>query len=112
MQATDASAVRKQVEHILASAVFAKSPRMSRFLKYVVEETRDGRSERIKEYAIALEVFDKNEKYDHKRIPLFVLRRASYVQSSRATYRGQSGNSSRIAHRAHRAQRMLRVMPG
>jgi Tol biopolymer transport system component len=64
MQAPDASAVRNQLEHILASPVFAKSPRMRRFLKFVVEETLNGRSDRIKEYAIALEVFDKNEKYD------------------------------------------------
>jgi hypothetical protein len=64
MQATDTFAVREELNRILASPVFAKSPRMSRFLKFVVEETIEGRSERIKEYVIALEVFGKDEKYD------------------------------------------------
>jgi Tol biopolymer transport system component len=37
---------------------------MSRFLRFIVEETLDGRSDGIKEYAIALEVFQKNQNYD------------------------------------------------
>lgn len=44
--------------------MFANSPRMSRFLRFVVEETAEGRGERIKEYVIALEVFDKSDQYD------------------------------------------------
>jgi Tol biopolymer transport system component len=37
---------------------------MSKFLRFVVEETIEGRSDRIKEYAIALEVFGKSQNYD------------------------------------------------
>jgi Tol biopolymer transport system component len=64
MQVADIPAARDQLGKILSSAVFAKSPRMSRFLRYVVEQTLEGRGDRIKEYAIGVEVFDKGEDYD------------------------------------------------
>jgi Tol biopolymer transport system component len=60
----DGPDVRSELGKILASPVFVNSPRMSRFLKFVVEETLAGNSERIKEYVIALEVFDKRQDYD------------------------------------------------
>ena len=37
---------------------------MNRFLKYVVETTLEGKRALIKEYVIALEVFDKSDAYD------------------------------------------------
>ena len=64
MPAPETVKVRQELERILASAVFANSPRMSRFLKFVVEETLNGRL--IKEYIVAVEVFDKGEDYDPK----------------------------------------------
>jgi len=38
---------------------FARSPRARKFIIYIVEETLSGRAERIKECAIALDVFDR-----------------------------------------------------
>src|SRR5215471_8973296 len=64
MTVADGSAVRAQLGKILASPVFANSPRMSRFLRFIVETTLDGNGERIKEYVIAIEVFEKAEDYD------------------------------------------------
>jgi Tol biopolymer transport system component len=64
MPVADGSAVRVQLGKILSSPVFANSPRMSRFLRFVVETTLDGKSESIKEYVIATEVFEKAEDYD------------------------------------------------
>src|SRR5215470_390584 len=64
MPVADGSAVRAQLDKILASSVFVNSPRMSRFLRFVVETTLDGKSESIKEYVIAIEVFEKAEDYD------------------------------------------------
>src|SRR6266567_7155518 len=64
MSQTDISAVRAELGKILASPVFANSPRMSRFLKFVVDESLGGDSSRIKEYVIAIEVFDKRQDYD------------------------------------------------
>src|SRR5262245_38824775 len=64
MSAPDTSDVRQALAKILASTAFANSPRMTRFLRFVVEETLAGNGARIKEYVIALEVFEKSEDYD------------------------------------------------
>src|SRR5581483_1400243 len=64
MPVADASAVRAQLNRILASPVFVNSPRMTRFLKFVVERTLSGTGDQIKEYVVALEVFDKNPQFD------------------------------------------------
>jgi TolB-like protein len=56
--------VRCQLDRLLASAVFAYAGRMSRFLKFVVERTLAGEGERLKEYVIGIEVFDRDEAYD------------------------------------------------
>ena len=58
------TAIRSELTKILSSVSFASSPRMSRFLKYVVETTLEGKGALIKEYVIALEVFDKSDAYD------------------------------------------------
>src|SRR6516162_6487942 len=64
MPVADSSPVRAQLGKILSSSVFVNSPRMSRFLRFVVETTLEGNGERIKEYVIAIEVFEKAEDYD------------------------------------------------
>jgi TolB-like protein/Tfp pilus assembly protein PilF len=60
----DNAAVQEALERILASAGFVNSPRMSRFLRFVVEETAAGRAAGLKEYVVGLRVFDKAESFD------------------------------------------------
>ena len=55
---------KEALRRILASAGFANSPRMSRFLQFVVEETVDGRGGDLKEYVVGLRVFDKPESFN------------------------------------------------
>jgi hypothetical protein len=57
-------AVRDQLERILASAPFAAAIRSRRFLRYVVENSLKDGGESLKEYAIAVEVFDRDSTYD------------------------------------------------
>jgi adenylate cyclase len=59
-----AEAIRAQLERIVASPQFAASARLSRFLRYVVERTLAGEGERLKEYVIGAEVFDRDASYD------------------------------------------------
>ncbi len=61
--APDSAAIQEALERIVASAVFAHSPRMSRFLRFVVQETVAGRSGDLKEYVVGVRVFDKTESY-------------------------------------------------
>ena len=57
-------AIRAQLGTILGSADFAQSGRINAFLSFVVEETLAGRSDRLKEYTIATQVFDRDESFD------------------------------------------------
>jgi TolB-like protein len=60
----DPEAIRAQVKRILGCRDFDASERNRRFLEYVVEETIEGRADRIKAYSIATSVFGRNESFD------------------------------------------------
>jgi adenylate cyclase len=63
-QAVSTDAVRAELARILGSPHFDASERNRHFLSYVVEEALAGRSERIKAYTIATEVFGRDPKFD------------------------------------------------
>ncbi len=60
----DAGKVRNQLEKILASRQFANSGRMCKFLRFTVERALTGDADSLKEYVIALEVFDRDASYN------------------------------------------------
>lgn len=69
-ESPDGEAVRRQLERILADGAFARSARMSRFLRYTVESALEGRAGELKEYLIGVEVFDRRESYDSRVDPI------------------------------------------
>jgi adenylate cyclase len=52
------------LDRIVASSCFAQSDRQQRFLKFIVTETLAGRTDRLKGYSIAVEVFDRDVSFD------------------------------------------------
>ena len=56
--------VRAQLGRILASTVFRSSKRYSNLLRYVVDETLEGRAELLKERTIGVDVFGRASDYD------------------------------------------------
>jgi len=60
----DHGAIREHLRRILACPGFDASERNRRFLEYVVEETLEGRADRIKAYSIATSVFGRNDSFD------------------------------------------------
>jgi TolB-like protein len=56
--------IRASVANMLASPLFAGSPRQQRFLDYLVTNTLAGDADRLKGYTIALEVFDRTSDFD------------------------------------------------
>ena len=56
--------VRKELEALLSEPPLSNSDRLKRFLRHVVEETIEGRSDRLSGYTIALDVFDKDQDFD------------------------------------------------
>lgn len=88
-------AVEAQLGRILESPVFAKSDRMSRFLRFIVEQTLDGRGGDLKEYSIALAVFDKDDSFD-PRIDPTVRSEARRLRAKLADYYALAGPDDRV----------------
>ncbi|WP_038362000.1 hypothetical protein [Bosea sp. 117] len=62
--------VQRQVERILASAGLKRANRLADFLAYIVEETLEGRQDRIKAYSIGIEVFGRDTAFDPQLDPV------------------------------------------
>ena len=59
-----ATAVRDQLARVVNSPGFVSSVRLCRFLTHIVNRTIDGDVDNLKEFSIAMEVFDRTSKYD------------------------------------------------
>lgn len=59
-----------QLEKILSSSSFASSERLSRFLRFAVSAAARGHAGQLKEYAVALAVFDKRDSFDPRFDPI------------------------------------------
>ena len=64
---SDALAVRRQLERVLASSGFARNERMAQFLRFVVERHLAGKDSELKESVIAMEVFGRRPDHDLTR---------------------------------------------
>src|SRR5579885_2077866 len=65
-----AEAVREQLARILASPLFKHSRHYPALLKYVVEQTLEGRTAHLKERALGVEVFGREPNYDTNLDPV------------------------------------------
>src|ERR1700719_1892198 len=59
-----ATAVRDQLARVVDSPGFVSSVRLCRFLTHIVNRTIDGDIDSLKEFSIAMEVFDRTSEYD------------------------------------------------
>jgi hypothetical protein len=66
----DPDAVRQQLERLMANPLFSHSRRYSSLLRYVVEEALDGRSDRLKERTVGIDVFGRDPSYDTNADPV------------------------------------------
>jgi TolB-like protein/Tfp pilus assembly protein PilF len=89
-QGISAQIVRAQLEKILLHPGFRASQRLKKFLRYVVEETLDGHGEELKEYAIAIDVFQKDSSFD-PRADNIVRVEAGRLRSRLAAYYEKEG---------------------
>ncbi|HEY7840588.1 MAG TPA: hypothetical protein VIC61_03385, partial [Gammaproteobacteria bacterium] len=87
--------VRTQVDRIVASDVFRRAERQCRFLRYVVEQSLSGKTDRLKGYTIALEVFDRAADFD-PNIDSIVRVEAGRLRSKLRDYYRQAGAADRI----------------
>src|SRR5580693_659990 len=92
----DADAVRRALEKITSSAVFADSQRMARFLRFAVEESLQGNGCRLKEIVIGSEVFDRGADYDPRLDPIVRVEARRLRSKLLAYYEGEGKDDELI----------------
>ena len=88
-------AIREQLNGVLENVLFAHAERLSRFLKFVVDETLDGRADRLNQYAIAIQVFDRDETFDPS-VDVIVRVEAGRLRSKLLEYYAELGREDPI----------------
>jgi adenylate cyclase len=77
--------VKDQLNRILSSKAFDQSPKMKQLLSFVVEQTLAGNGDRLKQFTIATEVFDRDADFDHQADPIVRIQ-AGRVRRTLETY--------------------------
>lgn len=86
------SAIRGELEKILAHDLFARSERMARFLRFGVEQTLAGKAGDLKEYLIGVEVFDRRAAYDPRTDPIVRVEARRLRSKLKQYYQGDGRN--------------------
>ena len=87
--------IRAALEHMAASEAFRGSPQLVAFLRYVVEETLRGASDRIKGYTIAVEALGRAENFDPQVDPI-VRVEAMRLRRALARYYANGGRNDPV----------------
>jgi TolB-like protein len=87
--------VRRQLQRLKSSSLFSSSERLRRFLEFVVERTLAGEGDRLKEYVIGVEVFDRDADYD-PRLDSIVRVEAARLRAKLAEYYAGEGRADPI----------------
>ena len=82
--------VREQLGRIVGSTTFARSPKLRRFLTFSVEEILAGRGEKLTEYDLAADVFDRHTGFD-PRLDSIVRVQANKLRRKLANYYESEG---------------------
>src|SRR5512140_1982001 len=83
-------AVLGQTDRILASPHFARAGTLNRLLRFVVEQTLDGKDQELKEYRLGVDVFDRGADFD-PRIDPIVRMQAAKLRTRLAEYYAAEG---------------------
>lgn len=84
-----------QLNRILSSKAFRQADRLKRFLSFVVAETLSGRSDRLKEFAVGVEVFGKDTSFDPRNDPI-VRVQARRLRAQLARYYREEGQEDEL----------------
>ena len=101
MAEIEPQAIRAHLDRITASRIFADSDRLRRFLRFTVESKLTAQHERVKEYILGREVFDRADDYD-PRIDPIVRVEARRLRSKLEEYYNGPGRSEKIRLEYHR----------
>lgn len=93
--APDIDRIREHVDRIVAHDLFDQSERQSRFLSFIVDEELAGRGELVNQYAIAIDVFDRDASFD-SQLDSIVRVEARRLRSKLAEYYAGAGRHDSI----------------
>ncbi len=93
--------IKQELEKILSSTAFSQSKRLSRFLRYTVEQAIEGRAEKFKEFLLGVEVFDKAPSFD-PRIDSIVRVEACRLRSRLNAYYETEGQLDSVLVEFHK----------
>src|SRR5215470_15150449 len=86
---------RAELQAVLGSPAFARSPALSHLLSYLCEKTFAGETDQIKEYSIAVDVFGRPDSFDQD-IDSIVRVQANRLRKRLAEYYNGEGASHRM----------------
>lgn len=92
---SERAAIDRQLEAIFASADFVSAPKMRQLLRYLVDATLSGDAERLKGYAIGVDVFERGAQFDPGADPI-VRVQAGRLRKLLDTYYRTTGQSDPI----------------
>ena len=91
----DRDGVLQQLERVLSSSVFRRAERSSALLRFIVEQTLDGRADRLKEYTLGAEALGRGESFDPRTDPV-VRAEASRLRTRLEQYYETAGGSDAV----------------
>jgi len=86
---------REELRRVIQSKHFANSPKKSRFLEFIAEQTFQGKSEKLNEYLIGTEVYDRGADFDQQKDPI-VRVQAHEIRRLLKKYYDEEGSESLI----------------
>jgi TolB-like protein len=86
---------RSQLEQVLSSSGFARNERLSRFLRFLVEQHLEGKDEELKESVIGVEIFGRAPDYNPKRDAI-VRTEASRLRARLTEYYADAGKKDEL----------------
>ena len=86
---------RAELETVLQSPLFARSPTLARLLSHLCERMFAGESDQIKEYSIAVDVFSRPESFDQE-VNSLVRVQANRLRKRLAEFYSTEGASHRL----------------
>ena len=91
----DQEAIRRQLDKLVSNRLFGSSKRYPQFLRYVVEESLQGRAENLKERTLGIQVFAREPDYD-TNLDHIVRSTASEVRKRLRLYYHEPGHESEV----------------
>jgi hypothetical protein len=95
MAAVPREAVLEELERIVASPRFSRSERLCRFLRFSVDSTLRGDTDRVKEFVVGAEVFGRGSSFDPRVDPV-VRVEARRLRSRLKEWYEREGRNSRV----------------